>query len=367
MTTALASLLAALRPPPGPILARMALALALGTVGGAAAVQLGVPLPWMLGSMIACAVAAFAHAPLSSPIGLRPFVIPILGVMLGSGFHPALLGHLSSWAMTFLLLPPFLAVTFAASYAVFRGLGRYDPVTAFFSAAPGGLNEMILMGGERGGDETRISLAHAVRVFAVISAIALIFAIVFDVRSSNAGAAWIRFADLGWFGLFVLGGCAALGPALANRLGLPAASLVGPMALSAGVHLSGLVPLPPPTLLVIVAQVVIGTTLGCRFVGASLAQTGRDLVLGVAATAAMLASTAVFSVLVALVSDTTADQAMLAFSPGGLAEMSLLALAMDQDVAYVATLHVVRIVLVLLAVPILVRFAGKRLFGHEKR
>ena len=37
--------------------------------------------------------------------------------------------------------------------------------------------------------------------------------------------------------------------------------------------------------------------------------------------------------------------AFLAFSQGGLAEMSLLALAMGQDVAYVSVLHVVRITL----------------------
>jgi uncharacterized membrane protein AbrB (regulator of aidB expression) len=46
---------------------------------------------------------------------------------------------------------------------------------------------------------------------------------------------------------------------------------------------------------------------------------------------------------------------ILAFSPGGLAEMSLIALALDIDPAFVATHHVVRIFLVVVLAPIAFR------------
>ena len=49
---------------------------------------------------------------------------------------------------------------------------------------------------------------------------------------------------------------------------------------------------------------------------------------------------------------------LLAISPGGLAEMSLVALALDVDTAFVATMHLVRIVLIVTFAPAFFRALG---------
>lgn len=46
------------------------------------------------------------------------------------------------------------------------------------------------------------------------------------------------------------------------------------------------------------------------------------------------------------------EQILLSYSPGGLAEVSLVALAMDTDVAYIATHHMIRIAFVILLTPL---------------
>jgi hypothetical protein len=51
----------------------------------------------------------------------------------------------------------------------------------------------------------------------------------------------------------------------------------------------------------------------------------------------------------------SAEQILLAYAPGGLTEMSLVALALHAEAAFVATHHVVRIFLVIVAAPILFR------------
>ena len=343
--------------------ARIAVTAALGTAGGAAAAGVGMPLPWMLGPMSACVVAALAGLPLAAPQGLRPVVIPVIGVMLGAGFSPDILGQLGAWAGTFAALPVFLAVAGGASWLFYTRIGRYDARTAFFCAAPGGLNEMILMGEEAGGDARRIALAHAVRIFCVIMAIALAFALFGGTTTSGMAGTWTRFSDVPAGEAAALLACAVLGTPLARLARLPAAGLFGPMALSAGLHLSGLVAAPPPSLLVILAQLVIGTILGSRFSGARLSETGRDLALGLGATLLLLAVTLAFALGLGRLTQAPWSQAVLAFAPGGLAEMSLLALAKGQDVAYVATAHVARIVVVLLAVRPLFGAIGARLDG----
>ena len=326
---------------------QVALALGLGIVSGYGAFRVGVPLPWMIGPLIGVTAAALAGAPLRPPAAIRPVVIPVLGVMLGSALTPEIFAALGRWAATIALLVPFLFASAAASYAVYRKIGGYDRVTAYFCAMPGGLNDMIVLGVAAGGQERKIALAHAARIFVVVVFVVLFFGLVLGVRSGGIGRNWTALSVLSGTDWLVLGACAVLGLLAGTWLHLPAAPIFGPMLLSGAAHVTELVAVPPPSVLIIAAQVVIGTVLGCRFVGATLREVGRDLALGLLSALAMLAVAVGFAALVAGVTQVEMSQAFLAFSPGGLAEMSLLALAMGQDVAYVSVLHVVRITLVI--------------------
>ena len=51
---------------------------------------------------------------------------------------------------------------------------------------------------------------------------------------------------------------------------------------------------------------------------------------------------------------------VLAYSPGGLAEMSLIALSLGIETAFVATHHIVRIGLIVIAAPLVFRIFGGR-------
>jgi hypothetical protein len=346
---------------------RILFALGLAVIGGSLATLVGLPLPWMLGPMIVTAVAALAGAPVAGPRTLRPVVIPVLGVMLGAGFSPEIIAQLGSWAGTFALLPAFLGIGGGIGWVFYRYVAGYDMRTAFFCAAPGGLNEMILMSEASGADDRRVALAHAVRIFTVIIVIALGFALIEGTTSAGLDSAHTGFREIGLRQGLLLLLCALLGVPLATLLRLPAAGLVGPMILSAALHLAGVATAAPPTLLVLAAQLVVGTILGCRFVGASLRETGRDIALGIAASFALLVVTLGFAALAALLTSAPWSQAVLAYAPGGLAEMSLLALAKNQDVAYVATAHITRIVIIIFTVPLLFRALEGRLPGPGAR
>lgn len=339
---------------------RILFALALGTAGGALANLAGLPLAWMLGPMITLTIAALAGMPVDGPSHLRPFVIPVIGVMLGSSMTPEIIGSIPRWAATMVLLLPFLASAAALSYVIYRRLGGFDPVTAYFSAMPGGLNEMIMMGEANGGDERHIALAHASRVLIVILFVSLFFGLILGVRAGGSQT-WVPLDALIWRDWLILGLAAVVGTFAGKHLRLPAKQLLGPMILSGLAHATGLVTVPPPTLLVIAAQLVIGTTLGCRFVGMSLQHIAKDLGLGVLSSLSMIVVAVGYAWVVHATTLLPMEQAFLAYSPGGLAEMSLLALALHQDVAYVAVTHVVRIVLVIaLAMPAFRWATGRR-------
>ena len=336
------------------------LALVISLIFGGFGHLAGLPLPWMLGPMIGNTAAALLGVPIKGPDRLRPFVIPIIGVMLGSSVTMALFAQLNDWILTLILLPLFLAVAAGVSFTVYLRIGKYDHVTAFYAAMPGGLNEMLMMGEAAGGDEKRIAMAHAARVLIVIVFVVLFFWLALGVTSTGS-VGWIGINDLTPVDYIVLGLCAVVGLWLGKLLKLPAAQIFGPMLLSGLAHLTGIVTVAPPTLFILVAQLVIGTVIGSRFVGVSPREVAKDLSLAIISALCMLAIAVGFAKMVTWRTGMGLSQAFFAYSPGGLTEMSLLSLTMGQDVTYVSLMHLIRITIVIAIAPfVFSKVIGKR-------
>ena len=80
-----------------------------------------------------------------------------------------------------------------------------------------------------------------------------------------------------------------------------------------------------------------------------VANTVRNAVV---VSAGMIALSAGFAAGLTQVTDLEFAPLFLAYAPGGIAEMSLVALALDVDAAFVATHHVARIAIVLALTPL---------------
>ncbi len=123
------------------------------------------------------------------------------------------------------------------------------------------------------------------------------------------------------------------------------------MVLSALVHITAVTEASPPSLLIAAAQVVLGTGIGCRFAGTPVSEIVRIVRISIGSTAILM----VFGVLFGLALEEITGIAwfilVLAYAPGGLAEMSLVALAIGRDVAFVATHHICRIGIIVLLAP----------------
>ena len=329
--------------------------LGIGIAAGLAAHGMGMPLAWMLGPMIGITCVATAGVPVFQPNVLPAIALPVVGVMLGSRVTAELLANAANFATALLFLVPFVICCAGLSYLFYRRVGKFDPATAFFAGMPGGLNDMVILGGEMGADEKRISLAHAVRILLVIGLVAAYFGVFLDVRSSDMNANWLPVLGLSVKDAALLAGAALIGIPLGRALRLPAPQMLGPMILSGILHVTELVTVPPPTLLVIAAQIVLGIRIGARFAGVSYRFVATNLALGTVSSVIMIGVALVFAALASRATDIDIAQTFLAYSPGGLIELSLLALALGQEAAFVTLAHVVRIVLVIFGAPVALR------------
>lgn len=339
-----------------PYLPQILLALGLGTCGGLLFYGLGLPLPWMLGAMFATMAAAVGRLPVRAPVRIRPAVVAVIGVMLGARFTPAVLDQAQVWAATLALLLVFVVVSAAVVVPFYRHVGRFDWVTAYFAGMPGGLAEMIEIGEARGADVRQVVLAHGLRIVVTIAMIALWFRVVEGYAVGRSIAA--DGPPLGLWDAALLLGSAVLGSLAGRWLKLPAPTFLGPMLLSAALHMAGLAEGAPPGVLVSAAQVILGTVIGCRFAGIRPTELARAAVLSLMATLMSLLLALGFGLVMHSYAAIDLEQALLALAPGGLTEMGLVALAIHADVAFVALHHAVRILFVILVAPFAFRLFG---------
>ena len=328
---------------------RFALALLLGGLGGWLFVQARLPLPWMLGSMVVCTAAALLRLPVAAPSVIRPPMTMVIGVMLGAGFKPDIVAQLPNWLPTLAGLVLFMIACAIACVGYFRRFGGFDPVTAFFAGMPGGLIEMVTVGEEKGGDARIIALIHSARILLVVMTLPFIVQWIGGVPLGGARASGPSIATTPLFAELTLLACGLAGIVLAHWLRMPAKFLLGPMVVSAAVHMLGWSDSVPPFEIVNAAQLILGVTIGCRFVGTTPRLILRILALSLGSTVILLALTLGFAYLVARVSVHGHVPLILAYSPGGLAEMSLIALALHMEVAFVAAHHIIRVFLVMIS------------------
>jgi uncharacterized protein len=340
-----------------PILARTAAGLALGTLGGGLFYLLSLPLPWMLGALFLTMVAAIAGLPVAGPVRLRPAIVAVIGVLLGSRFTPEVVDQAAQALASLAILLVYLVAVAAVVVPYYRFFGRQDWTTAYFAGMPGGLSEMIELGEARGAHVPSIVLAHSLRIVVTIALMAFLFRVLLghDVGSAPASSG----PALGLLDAAILGAAAVLGSLVGVRLRIPAPTFLGPLVLSAVAHLSGLTESAPPSFLIIVAQIALGTILGCRFLGIAPAMLLKAGILSLGATVLTLALALAAALAMQAGAGVALDQGLLALAPGGLTEMGLIALAIQADVAFVALHHVVRILAVIVVAPLVSRFLPK--------
>lgn len=335
-----------------PALGRLALGLAVGAAGGAAAHAAGAPLAWMLGALFACMFASLAGAPVMVPIWFRTLFLGVVGLFLGESFADLRVEDLARWPVSLAAAALYPAAGGAACYALFRAAARMPRATALLCAVPGGLTAVSLFAAEVGGDERRVALAQSLRVALVVLAAPVVaFGWLGLPRPAAAGAhpaALMSAPDAA-----LLTGAALAATLLAGRLRVPLPYLVGPLAVSAALRPAGVVSGALPGWLVEAALTVCGASIGTRFAGFGLRQLAVGAAWTLAGTIVLMAVSWGFAAAVAALTGIGLFAALLAYAPGGVAEMSLIALAIGADPAFVATHHMARILTILIALPAL--------------
>lgn len=330
----------------------LAATLAIGAAGALIATFLHLPLPLLLGPIALTAAAAitrvklFGRAP-ALPGVFRSWSIPVIGVSIGGAFHPGLFEKAADWWPSLLALVLFIPLAQGMGYLIYRRLGRFDPATSFFGSIPGGLITAIAMGEEAGANAAMTTMLQFMRLILTITFVPLGFTWLTGGAVGSAAGAVIGGAAQAAspLELTILLVLAAVGTVLGTGLRLPAAVITGPLLVSGAAHLGGWVEVVPPQWMIGLTQLFIGTSLGARFAGMGRDAFGRALGLAALNVSCTLTLGLLFALVLHGLVGEPIDAVFLAFAPGGVAEMSLVAVSLHVSVVYVSAHHVSRIVL----------------------
>jgi len=329
----------------------------LGVAGSIAVATFGallwrfcnLPLPWLVGSLYAIALARIGGLPLIAPPGARQGGQWIIGSNMGLYFTSAVI------AEVILHVPLIVGMALASLLMGVAGAAAIirwrlaDLPTAFFSSMPGGASEMANLSDIWRASVDQVAAAHATRVMLVVLIVPLALSI-----SGNHGESQtlISSRPIEWQHFPLMLASSLCGVGLFKLLRLPNPWVLGTLSVIAtlGVTsqpLSGL-----PDWLIAGGQMLIGISLGCRFGPGFLRKAPAFLACIVVISLLLLTATASLAFLLATSTHLAFSSLVLSFAPGGIAEMSITASHLNFDVPLVVASHVVRTAMLTLMAPL---------------
>ena len=344
----------------------------ISSLGGILLVLCGLTIGWIIGPLIMAAILAFKQPnwfknPTNPNKGISPHWVrigqTILAVQLGQKINISVLATFKDHWMTITILL-LLSVLFSLlSGLVIWKFSRTDMITSFFATAPGGIVTMPSLADDAGANTGVVSIVQTMRVFLVVMIIPLIAATwiapgvsnsVTNVSSSTSATPFELSHLVGTILLFL---AAWGGKFIGKKLKFPSPVLIGGMLSVAVVQslyyfiVGTELLIWWPSIILIIAQVFMGSSIGSRFQQSMFQGIGKVILVAFISTIGLIIAMLLCAFIVSYITGIPLITSVLAFAPGGIAEMAATAIVLDADSTFVVAVQVLRIVVVLLVLP----------------
>jgi uncharacterized protein len=361
----------AARPVPGPLFTGWRgdlLLLLIATLGGAAFAALDIPAAWLSGSMIAVLAASIFMAAKTNarlaPMRTPWFDLTMLlsGTLIGAAATPEAVAATARYPASIALLVMALFAIMAATGFYLRRFAGWTEPEATLASAPGALSTVLAIAVERNADMPRIAIVQVFRLFVLVAALPGVLV------ASGLGAGGPAIGpsvtanplDMA----IMLGAGLGLGLVL-QRLGMTAPLIVGSTFASALLHGFGFVHGTLPNAIAIFAFVLLGAMVAGRIATIDAHAFRRAMPVAFGAFVVSMVVAALFAWPAAYLAGVPYAAALVAFAPGGLEAMAMLALALGLDPLYVGAHHLVRFIAIGLILPAYIGLVGKILLRGD--
>jgi len=329
---------------------RFAETMAFGAVGAAVLGLAGMPAGWLSGAIVGVSAAALSGRPMYVPPPIARAVYVILGISLGSSVTPETVATMASWPLSMLALTIAMTAVTCSVMAYLKFVHGWPTLDALFAAAPGALAQAMALAQDTGANVRAIAMVQTVRLFVLAVALPLIFAAagVAGLPPPRGGSLPLMqlLTELGV--IILISSAAAL---IAFRLNMPGGLIVGAMAASGVLHGIGAVHAFLPAPVAICSFIVMGAMIGTRLGGADFRQLARLSLVGMGALLVGTTVGCLFALLVSWGLNLRLADVVMAYAPGAIEAMTIIAFALHLDPVFVGVHHLARFTFMSLVLP----------------
>ena len=325
--------------------------LATALVGVLIALWLHIPLPWMLGPLILLVSLSFSSYEMHFPNHFRPYIFALIGIYLGSSVNEYNSVIEWTWLPSALLMVLLTIVsTLICGYYLVR-YAKYNNEEAVLAALPGLLAFIATHAADRNLAVEKIVVPQTVRVLIVVGLAPIVYHWLTGAHA-HAINEWRWEGGTDWVGDLIAIILLTLPLALLfKRKNVPNSSFIAGAVVSLATYSLGITTHALPNWLLQALLVLIGIMIGLRFKDTKLSSILLYGWHGLVSTFLLLLLTFIAAWTGAFFIDISPIALFLAFAPGGVHEMAIIAFAYAIEPVFVTFHHILRIFLISFCIP----------------
>jgi uncharacterized protein len=325
-------------------------------IGGYIFYLLNTPLPWILGPLtFVMLYQGLTNRRLEIPNYIRDSGFIILGIYFGLYFTKETLHTVIPCLIPYIVITVLLIIACVALGTLVTRWIDVDKVTSVFSCIPGGLSEMTIASESMHGKASLVVIFQTIRLITVLFTIPP-FMIYF--LGETGGGSIQKTADgvasgFEWSYLWFLFPIVA---SVFLRDKIPAGIIIGALGVTAIMNVSSIDLASVPSIIMNTGQVAVGASLGKNILFRDLKVGGKYTFVYFGLSLIIISIAFVLGAFMSKITSLDLATALLGIAPGGFFEMVLTAYNVGGDPAIVSALQLVRILLIVIFVPITLKW-----------
>jgi len=319
---------------------------------------LKIPLAWMLGPMLTISIATLSGLKLKMPKLALSVILIILGLYIGNYIDEKLLRQTHKWIGTSAIMFIYIMICIIFVSKYLEKFANYEKKTSYFSAAPGGLGPLVMLAEHEKSDISQVATSHLIRLIVIITTFP--FLVSYFASETVLKDEQFNFLDQNHYELIYLVITSIILIFIFDKIKVPAPLLSGPLVASGVLQISNIAYYQLPTQSIDFGLLILGASVGCRFAGKTLKEVYLNTKHSIVATLLLVLFSVIAAYAATFIIDNNFFSLLLAYCPGGIYEVAVIAIAFDLDPEFVSFHHIIRLLMILFTVPIMVKILNKK-------
>ena len=316
-----------------------------------------IPLAWMLGPMIVRSIAALAGLKVVMPKIALSSILIILGLHIGNYIDQNLFNQMINWIWTSVIMLIYIIVCILIVSKYLQKYAGYGEKASIFSAAPGALGPLMILAENEKTDLSQVATSHLIRLIIIITVIPFIIV-------NNTGSEALLLDKFDYTGqnhlnLILLIIASLFFIFVFDKIRVPAALLSGTLFASGLLQITDIASYKLPDTSINFCLLILGASVGCRFAEKTVKEIANNSLHSIVATTILVLLGLIAAYIATFFVHTNILTLILSFSPGGIYEVAVIAIAFDLDPDFVAFHHIIRLLFILFTVPVFLRILEK--------